>query len=165
MCIKNYNKNFPEKKLSKFLMKMTTRALIFNDQNQLLTVQHHGSNFWSLPGGKIDEGEDLKTCLKREIFEELGLECEVKNLAFVHEFQWSKTSDVTTEFFFVVKTSSNSLGEQKFYGKFAQQELKKIEWNILDKNLDIKPEFLRNFSQEIIRQEMNEKIIEYFSYV
>ena len=33
---------------------------------------------WEFPGGKVEEGEDLKNCLKREIKEELGVEIEVK---------------------------------------------------------------------------------------
>lgn len=140
-------------------MNLTTRALIFNQENKLLTV-HHGSDFWSLPGGKIEENEDLKTCLKREIFEELGIECQVQNLAFVHEFQWSDTSNITTEFFFLVKISEQDMDIANFSGTFAEQELKKISWNILDKKLNIKPEFLKEQSVEGMKKEMK-----YFSYV
>ena len=145
-------------------MKITTRALIFNSENKLLTVQHHGSDFWALPGGKVDEGEDLKTCLKREIFEELGIKCSVENLAFVHEFRWSENSDVTTEFFFVVKITDNDMNISEFSGKFAEQELKKINWNTLDKELNIKPEFLKNFYAENILKKASAQT-EYFSYL
>ena len=30
--------------------------------------------FWELPGGRIDPGEDLDTALKREVFEETGIQ-------------------------------------------------------------------------------------------
>lgn len=139
-------------------MKITTRALIFNQEKKLLTVQHHGSSFWSLPGGKIDPNEDLKSCLKREIFEELGIQCEVQNLAFVHEFQWSPESNITTEFFFIVKIFEENI--DSFSGKFAEQELKKISWNILDSNLDIKPEFLKIQNIDSVQNETK-----YFSYI
>ncbi|WP_217179278.1 (deoxy)nucleoside triphosphate pyrophosphohydrolase [Gillisia limnaea] len=32
---------------------------------------------WEFPGGKVEGGEDLATCLKREIKEELGVEIDV----------------------------------------------------------------------------------------
>jgi A/G-specific adenine glycosylase len=32
---------------------------------------------WEFPGGKTQPGEDLKTCLRREICEELGVQIEV----------------------------------------------------------------------------------------
>ena len=38
---------------------------------------------WEFPGGKQQEGEDLPTCLRREICEELGAEIEVgRSLGF-----------------------------------------------------------------------------------
>ena len=143
-------------------MKITTRALIFNSENKLLTVQHHGSDFWALPGGKADTEEDLKACLKREIHEELGLQCTIGDLAFVHEFQWSAESDVTTEFFFILHIYEENI--EKFSGKYAEQELKKISWNTLEENLNIKPEFLKKFSAEQILDKNSGKT-EYFSYL
>ena len=57
-----------------------TAAVIWRD-NQVLITQR-GQNdllggMWEFPGGKQEEGETLKNCLKREIKEELGVKIKV----------------------------------------------------------------------------------------
>ncbi|MBS1704946.1 MAG: NUDIX domain-containing protein [Armatimonadetes bacterium] len=39
---------------------------------------------WTLPGGGVDFGEDLRTALRREVFEETGLEVEVGDVLNAH---------------------------------------------------------------------------------
>ena len=39
---------------------------------------------WEFPGGKVQDGEDLPACLRREICEELGAEIEVGALLGVY---------------------------------------------------------------------------------
>lgn len=42
--------------------------------------------FWSIPGGGVQHGESLEKTVKRELFEETGLEVEVGQLQYVSEF-------------------------------------------------------------------------------
>ncbi|MEA5564022.1 8-oxo-dGTP diphosphatase MutT [Anabaena sp. UHCC 0399] len=56
-------------------------AVIWNDQQQILIDRRRqeGSmgGLWEFPGGKIEFGETVEECIKREIYEELGIVIEV----------------------------------------------------------------------------------------
>ena len=43
-----------------------------------------GDGFWSLPGGKIDSGEKPSEAIKREIFEEIGIDATYRFSCVVH---------------------------------------------------------------------------------
>ncbi len=60
-------------------------GVIINSQGQVLVAkrrpnQHQGDS-WEFPGGKIEPGETVSTALKRELFEEVGIEV-------VHHESW-----------------------------------------------------------------------------
>src|SRR3989344_4577267 len=55
---------------------VSVKGLHFNDKGKLLMIQEDTGE-WELPGGRIQKGEGLTECLKRECFEETGIECEV----------------------------------------------------------------------------------------
>jgi 8-oxo-dGTP diphosphatase len=56
-------------------------AVIWNDQGQILIDRRRRSGamggLWEFPGGKIEKGESVEECIKREINEELGILIEV----------------------------------------------------------------------------------------
>lgn len=124
-------------------MRISARAIIVNTENQMLLVKHHGSEFWSLPGGKVEKNEDLKTCLQREIFEELGILCEVQDLQYVHEFRYSPESDVSVEFFFAVRLKDETITQ--WNGENTTDELHDIQWISADDLTNIRPEFLKTY--------------------
>ncbi len=62
------------------------RALIV-DRGRLLLVRGDGDgSFWTLPGGRADLGEDIKSCVRREVYEETGLTITVGDLYAVSEY-------------------------------------------------------------------------------
>lgn len=52
--------------------RVSVKGLILDHKKRFLLIQE-GNGFWDLPGGGMDHGENPETCLKREIYEEMGL--------------------------------------------------------------------------------------------
>ncbi len=55
------------------LYRVAVRALIVQDNKILAVKEVDGGDWWAIPGGGVDYGEDLQTCFLREIEEELGV--------------------------------------------------------------------------------------------
>ena len=59
---------------------VTVDSVVFcnaNNQFKVLLIQRKNDPYkdqWALPGGFVDEGEDLETAAKRELLEETGVE-------------------------------------------------------------------------------------------
>ncbi|TLS38734.1 NUDIX domain-containing protein [Pseudalkalibacillus caeni] len=50
---------------------------IVNENEEILLLERRDSGKWTMPGGTLEIGEDLKTCAIREVQEELGYTVEV----------------------------------------------------------------------------------------
>jgi ADP-ribose pyrophosphatase YjhB (NUDIX family) len=58
-------------------------ALVYDEQHRLLVVRRAnepGRGLWSIPGGRVEPGEDDPTAVAREVEEETGLSVEVGDL-------------------------------------------------------------------------------------
>lgn len=73
----------------------------------VLLVRERGR--WSLPKGGLEPGELLAEGARRETFEETGLEVEVRELAFVVEFQ-AQTWGHHLQFFYTCRETGGTLG-------------------------------------------------------
>jgi len=62
------------------LIRKSSRAIVLNKQNQIFLFRYtfdffaEGESIWITPGGALDEGESFEEALKRELFEEMGIE-------------------------------------------------------------------------------------------
>ncbi|WP_409342754.1 NUDIX domain-containing protein [Paenibacillus sp. MBLB4367] len=68
-------------------IRTAARAMIMKDE-RLLVLRRIGvqGEFYVLPGGGQNLGESIQQTLIREVFEEVSLEVEIKELLFINEF-------------------------------------------------------------------------------
>jgi 8-oxo-dGTP diphosphatase len=87
-----------------------TRALVLHD-NHVLVVHTKGEHHTFLPGGHIEFGESASTALKREIQEELGLDCTIGRFLGVVEHQWELNDELHCEINQIFEVEIPDLGE------------------------------------------------------
>ena len=74
-----------------------TGIVIEDDQILLLNQDTEGPRSWSLPGGKVEDGESLSQALVREMLEETGVEVEVGRLLYVCDVVGAHVVHITFE--------------------------------------------------------------------
>jgi 8-oxo-dGTP pyrophosphatase MutT (NUDIX family) len=67
---------------------VVTKAIIFNEKGRLLALRRSDTDDrrplqWDLPGGWVDEGEDVAEAMSRELHEEAGLTTNPQKLQLV----------------------------------------------------------------------------------
>jgi ADP-ribose pyrophosphatase YjhB (NUDIX family) len=111
------------------------RAIIVHN-GRLLVVKHQKTNeYYALPGGHLEWGEDIIEAIKREVVEELGIEPKVGRLLYVHNLiqpeKESLPAKQSIEFFFEIKNGHYYQDTSKLGGSH-KDELAEIIW--LEKN-------------------------------
>ena len=107
-------------------IKIKVRGVIILE-NKLFIVKHIGTGYMALPGGHLEYGEDVITCLKRELVEELGVIPEIGRLLYINTFIEKKNNTEYVEFFFEVKNGKDYLNIDELERTHAH-ELAEILW-------------------------------------
>lgn len=90
--------------------RLTARAIVKNQDGLYAVMYAEKFKLHSLPGGGVEEGEDVLTALHREVLEETGCVCdEVRELGIVRENRASL--DYTQINYYYVVTTTHSPGE------------------------------------------------------
>jgi len=128
--------------------RLACRAIILKDNKLLCVQQKHDlkvsepwpDDVWCLPGGKLEDQEDLITCLQREIFEELGVAPQVGRLLYIQQFTFSEDWE-SLEFFFHVINSDDYKTIDLSSTSHGIAEIAKVQF-IDQRSHNILPEFL-----------------------
>ncbi len=93
--------------LSKAKPRRTARAVLENQKGEIALLYSREYNIYSLPGGGIEEGEDIKDALYRELGEETG--CNITGIAELGYIEENRGySDYTQiSYYFKVTTDSS----------------------------------------------------------
>ena len=73
--------------------KQVAAAVILYNGKILIAQRKRGKDlalYWEFPGGKLEKGETLEQCLKRELLEEMGLPIEIDKffMQSVYEYEF-----------------------------------------------------------------------------
>lgn len=80
-----------------FFKRQAARAIVFNDNGQVYLLHMSNYGYHKLPGGGVDDGEDMPTALFRELKEEIGCQAEITGEVgeireLRSEMEWDQTS-------------------------------------------------------------------------
>jgi 8-oxo-dGTP diphosphatase len=70
-----------------------TAAIIRQGDTVLITRRKQGqrmAGYWEFPGGKLEDGETIQTCIEREIHEELGWDIEAGKVVATNVYTYDR---------------------------------------------------------------------------
>lgn len=122
--------------------RVVAAALIVRDGKLLIcqrsTRQSHPLK-WEFAGGKVEPGEELRHCLRRELREELGIEAEIGREAVRFFYWYPGHSPILLVFFRVTRFSGQP--ENRVFADIrwaAPQELPEFDFVEADRDLVVR---------------------------
>ena len=112
-----------------------TCAIIINDNKILVTQRSEKMKLplkWEFPGGKVEEGENVIECIKREIREEINIEIEVVKQLSNRIYDYGAFTINLIPFLSKYVSGEIILSEHNDYKLLDKSELINLDWAAAD---------------------------------
>ena len=122
------------KKLSHLPLRSGVGIIVLNKENKIFVAKRidNPKNFWQMPQGGVDKGEDFLTAAHRELNEETG----IKNIELIREIEGTTTYELPNHLLGII-------WKGKYRGQKQKWFLMKFTGNDKEININTKnPEFL-----------------------
>jgi 8-oxo-dGTP diphosphatase len=83
---------------------------------------------WEFPGGKVDDGEALDECLRRELLEEMGIFVDIKTSLPDHTHHYGEFSVTLHPFICTIAAGEIVLNEHAAIVWLPPEELRYLDW-------------------------------------
>ena len=152
-----------EEKFKKLPLRSGVGIVVLNKNNQVFVGKRidNPKNFWQMPQGGVDEGEDFLTAAYRELEEETS----IKNVELIKEIEGTLTYELPDELLGIIWKGKYKGQKQKWYlmrylGEDNEIDVKTdkpefLDWKWLD--LDMLTEVVVDFKFNVYK-ELKEKI-------
>ena len=146
-----------EEKFKKLPLRSGVGIVVLNKKNQVFVGKRidNPKNFWQMPQGGVDEGEDFLTAAYRELEEETS----IKNVELIKEIEGTLTYELPENLLGIIWKGKYKGQKQKwFLMRYLGEDNDKpefLDWKWLD--LDMLTEVVVDFKFNVYK-ELKEKI-------
>ncbi len=117
---------------------LVTAGILIEGGQVLICQRHHSDPYgmqWEFPGGKVNEGEELKASLRRELAEELAIQAEIDEEVFrLHHQYPDRAVDVV---FFAVRSFRGTIRNQVFEAIAWVERSRLSQFNFLEADREL----------------------------
>ncbi|NMC51626.1 NUDIX hydrolase [Candidatus Kuenenbacteria bacterium] len=119
----------------KYKVRRAARAVVLDQENKVAIVWNGKEKHHKIPGGKIEEGEDIQEALRREIKEEVGCQAEmIGEVGCIVEFK-NKFEELHFSYCYLARIKG-----EKGEPEFTEQEKEhgfQLKWESLDEAISL----------------------------
>lgn len=128
-------RNVTPEEITGYSFRTAARAIVFDGQGLIALLHVARDGYYKLPGGGVEEGEDMVAGLKRECLEEIGCEIEITGEVGSTIEYWKEDVEKQTSYCYLAKLVGEK-GEPNFTEPEKERNFEAI-WVTYDEALEL----------------------------